>query len=99
MAPSKAAWINVILKLTPIVVSILKPELAPLANQIAQSISAAESQYGDETGPTKLKQVTNDIKSETKGFDTVTIHDIRKIISATVDTANLIHDTKQRVSR
>ncbi len=99
MASSKAAWINLILKLTPIIIGIVKPELAPVADTIAQSIAAAENEHGDGNGDTKLKQVATDIKPEVKGLDSVTIGDVKKIVSATVDTVNLIHDVKKKVSK
>lgn len=99
MSPvSKAAWINLVLKLTPIIVGIVKPELAPVANQIAQSIAGAENDLGDNAGPDKLKQVAKDIKPEIGGFDSVTIGDVKKIVSATVDTVNIIHEVKKKTA-
>lgn len=100
MAPSKrAAWINLILQLAPIIVKMVKPELAPIADQIAQSIASAEDTHGNSAGEAKLKQVATDIRPEIGGFDSVTIGDVKKIVSATVDTANLIHDVKKKVSK
>lgn len=100
MSPvSKAAWINLVLKLTPVIIGLVKPELAPMANQIAQSISGAENDLGDGEGEAKLKQVAKDIKPEISGFDTVTIGDVKKIVSATVDTVNIIHDVRKKTSK
>lgn len=100
MSPSsKAAWINLVLKLTPIIISMVKPELAPISSEIAQSIGGAENSYGTGEGEAKLKQVTTDVKAQTKGIDNVTVGDIRKIVSATVDTVNLIHETKKKVNK
>lgn len=100
MAPTKkAAWINLIIQLLPIVIGILKPEMLPLANQLGQSIASAEDTHGDEMGETKLKQVTDDVKSNVRGLDSVTLGDVKKIVSATVDTVNIIHDARRKVSK
>ena len=100
MSPkSKVAWLNLVLQITPIIVGLIKPDLAPVVNQLAQSIAGAETTYGPDSGPDKLKQVITDVKPNVKGIDGVTIGDVKKIVSATVDTVNLIHAVQKKTTR
>jgi|SRR5215203_4587983 len=95
----KAAWINLILQLTPIIIKIVKPNLEPLANQLAQSMSGAEDSLGDNAGVAKLKRVLNDVKPNVEQMDSATMNDVKKIVSATVATVNIIHDARKSMKK
>ena len=100
MAQSKRqVWMNLILKLTPIIAGIVKPEFGAAANDIARSIVNAEDAYGNGMGTIKLDHVATEMKPTVSRLDSVTLNDMKRVVSATVDVVNIIRDANNSISQ
>jgi hypothetical protein len=93
-------WLALVKTLAPIILTSVKPELAPIAGQITDAITEAEAIKGA-SGSAKLQHVKNIALSAAnsintaKGKEVISVSDLNSAIDAgvstTVQAINLIH--------
>lgn len=84
------AWLNTLLKIAPMIISVVSPALAPLAGNIVTAVMNAEN--SNKSGLQKLDQVVVDMEPTIATYNDATKGDLRKAISAAVDATNVIHN-------
>lgn len=100
---NKSKWLNLLKLLAPIVLTQVKPELAPIADEITEAIASAEQLHGS-NGANKLKHVQDiadnaaDVINTAKGkivVDKTDLHDvIAHGVGTVVSTVNMVDKAK-----
>ena len=104
MSPKVKKWLDLVKLFGPIILAQVKPELAPIANEITEAIATAETIKGT-SGVDKLKAVQSiadnaaDSINLAKGKTVVNKEDLHAGIASGVETVvsgvNLIHKAQE----
>lgn len=97
---SKKKWLSLIQMLAPIILTSVKPELAPIAGNVSSAIQEAEQIKGA-TGADKLQHVQNIAHAAADSVNTAVGKEVVHIptldnaiqdgVSTVVSVANLVH--------
>lgn len=85
-------WLSLIQVLAPIVLTLVKPQLAPIVKHITDGIQEAEKLFSNSSGPNKLVHVQNiaadaaDAVNEAAGKTVVDKVNLDQTVKAAVDT-------------
>ena len=100
---SKRKWFNVIKVLAPLIIGAVKPELAPITNDIVDGIEGAEELF--EKGSDKLKHVKEianhsaDVFNRVKGKEIVDKKELDNAVTKAVETVIAVTNMVDKASK
>ncbi len=82
-------WLDLIVKLVPIIIELINPKLAPLTWQVAGAINSSEKLPKGLSSQEKLDHATA-IVMNNHDLTPTEVKDVQEVISKAVDSANIL---------